>query len=825
MVKPKINADSLFTIDLIKFNNFISVIKALKVDSVDIIDSVLTYESDNMLIESDLKEFFRIDVNGNFPLNDKGLNELTSVILSEKGSVHVMEDSNENIVIKKEFSDNEYRLGAQKFHPISSAIKNAIPVSDVLQANEEDRKHFQDLLKAKETFVLQDGKQFCIVGKDKTILDKGCASNYQKSYAVEKFISYMADDAKFQVKDNAGEFWLHATYTQNGIPVNVYLKLEDKPYSKKSKKQNTINAQGLTQIGYITPNNFDILYKVLKFFKSFKSVSIFQGEAYAIGKVLAYADISDLFSNKVSFKIPEPTKFQKNYSGLDDNAGSSVRYDLKARNDILIAENQNKIVLIHVPPGEKIKSNLTDYLAADYAFIEFDKISNRPKQFDNVDTTITVNGERIDKNYRLNILSPVYFELTKKKFQEFCNGDPIQFPVDDNGKPIDGLVKPPADEFFRDIIESIKGVVGIIYADSDQFNQAFDNATRNLINAIEPDENLESIHVRKRDLKIREKREYRFPIITQKDIDRYRTLITSFAKEGEKNSISQIYVKGNDLNLCNIKGKADHFHYFGDHKWDSLYEPKHFLSFEDNWCEFTIDYRDDDWLVTKHQFKQKDILTFEKIVKKVEQKNRKVVLIDPKCIVPTIQPLKPIDVIEQEIISDYKQYLDYRFKMLKNFCHILKNKQFYFKDQKEMTTFFDELREKLKIAQSTMYGDRRIAEMLISLGRDNILKNYQKGWSYKLLRIASAYDDKTKDELLDKIDTLKRHEVDKFVAESKPQFIKDKPKNSKIKGMKIRKDNTRIILSFEKRGTETDEDVAKKLQKIYKMISKLEKID
>ena len=127
----------------------------------------------------------------------------------------------------------------------------------------------------------------------------------------------------------------------------------------------------------------------------------------------------------------------------------------------------------------------------------------------------------------------------------------------------------------------------------------------------------------------------------------------------------------------------------------------------------------------------------------------------------------------------------------------------------------------MDIAQSTLFADRRVAEMLISLNKVSILDEYKPGMSYKLMKITSAYDDNTKEYLLKNID-LDRKDIDELVAQSRPHHKKEPEVKSKVRGMKIKKENKRIVLSFDQKWDETPDDVKKKVEKIAKLIAKID---
>ena len=90
------------------------------------------------------------------------------------------------------------------------------------------------------------------------------------------------------------------------------------------------------------------------------------------------------------------------------------------------------------------------------------------------------------------------------------------------------------------------------------------------------------------------------------------------------------------------------------------------------------------------------------------------------------------------------------------------------------------------------------------------------------MKITSAHDDSTKKYLLDNIDDLKRPDIDELVSQSRPQSKKEPPVDSKIRGMKIKTENKRIVLSFDQKWDETPNDVKKKVEKIAKLIAKMD---
>ena len=821
---PKVKAEKLQTLDVIKFNNFISVIKSLNVESVDICNSVLFYGNETVFIEADLTGLFGANIIGKFPLGEESLKTLSDVILSDEGQIQILQGKQDSIIIKKDGSEHEYHLEkVEETKSIPDDVKSSIDVSDILTATDHDLNKFHALYAAKELFVLQDKKRFCVTDSEQFIFDESCKTG--QSYSFDYFITYLAEEAEFRIKeqsDGTSTFWLNMNYRQNGILVSVYSRLSSKNVSLKSKAPPQLNPSDLTLLGHITPHNFDLFGKYLSFFSKFSEVIIHQGKTYAElnSKLIAYCDSSDFFSAKIDFRIKDPGKFKKEYARLDDNAGSTLPFDLKARNKILIARHKNgNVIFIKIPPNIQVPQTLKDYLSGDYAFAEFDP-SSQPNVFANINLNIG-NGTYIDPKKVETICSPVYYELTAAKIEK------IKKDVILEKFPDDGLIKPDKQKFFDELVDAVDSISGNYYETPDQFSEAYDNATRDMITAIVGDEYGEPIHARKKDFESRQKHEPRFEVITQNDINLYRQKIADKAKEEAKPSGFQLYSEKDRLKFCVGKGRGDRTHFLAeDNSWDCLYESKHFLAFEASSYECSISHQNNDfWLVTKHRFFQKDILTFEKVDKKAEQKGIQITKIDPNCNISTIPPLDSITVIEKRIISNYKQYLDYRFEMLKDFCHILKYKQYYFKDSNEQTAFFEQLRDKLQIAQSTLFADRRIAEMLISLDKEDLLDNYEKGRSYKLMRIASAYDDKTKKTLLKGIDKYSRDDIDTYIAQSKPQSNRAKDNESKIRGMKIKKQRHRIVLSFDRKWNENKTQFDEKVEKIYKVIANLEKAD
>ena len=819
---PKVKADPLQSIDIFDFNNFISVIKSLDVKWVDVNKSLLFYESDNIFVEADLSSIFSIDVTGRFLLEEKNLETLTNVILSDKGPIQVLKDRHGSITINKDGSEHEYHLeDISEEKALPDDIRNATTVSDLLTANDNDLKQFQKLYTAKELLVLQDKKQFCITGDETIIFDDACQT-FQQSYELPQFISYHAEKADFRIKEqidgNNTIHWLHVTYQQNDIEINVYLKLTQATYQLKPKSKPTLNLQDLTPLGHITASDYDTFCNFLTFFSDYDEVTIYQGKTYAQNpkKLIAYSDSSSFFSAPVSFTIKKPKRFKKDNPELDDNAGSSVPYELKTRREILIAQHKNgKIIFIRVPPNSTTALSLKDYLAIEYSFKEFDIVNQLP--FQNIPFGNNP-GRRINTKQREMIISPEYYLLTDEDMDSIEKEGPQAFADD-------GLEKPDKKKFFDDLMALFRReIVGYSYESYDQFSNAFDDETRELLTAIVLDADRKEVHARKKDFLAKQKNDPRFPVITQSNINPYRSFVINKAKKILNPSKFQLYLEQDQLKFCVAKGAVNITYLFEqDNTFDSMCESKHFLSYKANAYQCSVEYLNgSDWLITNHLWSQKDIFTYEDVGKKVDQKDTDVITFHPVANGPATEVIEPLLDIENRILDHYGNYLDYRFKMLQEICNVLKYKHYYFKDPSKQTAFFDRLRDRMNIAQSTIFADRRIAEMLISLDKEDILNTYKDGRSHKLLRITSAYDNKTKLHLLDNIDNYKREEIEQFVKESRPQIERKKDQRSKIRGMKIKKERQRIVLSFNQRRNEKKTEFDKRMEKIHKFLSDLD---
>ena len=94
--------------------------------------------------------------------------------------------------------------------------------------------------------------------------------------------------------------------------------------------------------------------------------------------------------------------------------------------------------------------------------------------------------------------------------------------------------------------------------------------------------------------------------------------------------------------------------------------------------------------------------------------------------------------------------------------------------------------------------------------------------SYKLMKITSAYDDKTKLSLLNDIDDYEREDIDQFVKESRPQVERKRDEKSKIRGMKIKQERQRIVITFNQRRSEKKKEYEKKMEKVYQLLSSLD---
>jgi hypothetical protein len=822
----QVNADDVQAIFLKYFNDLISVLKSLDVDAIDLCNSVFVYEGNDIFIEIDVSGLLSSDVEGRFPLDDKNLKKLSNVIISDKGHVQIVKNKHSSIVtIKKEGSKHEYHLEKLKnVKAIPATIKNSTNISDSIPAHDKDLKQFQKLYTAKELFVLQSNKSFCITGNNITILDDSCLT-FQQNYELPQFISYQAEKADFRIKEqidgNNTIHWLHATYQQNDIAVDVYLKLTQAAYQATPKSKPTLNIKDLTQRGHITASDYDTFCNYLTFFSDFDDVTIFQGKTYGQNKnsIIVYCDSSSFFSASVNFTITKPKRFKKDYPKLNDNAGSVVPYELKTRREILIAQHTNgKIIFIRVHPNSTVALSLKDYLTVDYFFNEFDVVNQLPKAFQNIPFG---NNPKcpIDSKQREAILSSEYYLLTDEDMELILKDEKPQ-PLSD-----DGLFKPDKQKFFDKIMALIdREVVGYEYENYEQFLIAFDDETRSLLTAIVLDADSKEIHARRKDFLAKQNYDPRFQIITQSDINPYRSIVTKYAKKINKPTKFQLYSEQNQLKFCIAKGTATITHLFDqDNISDSMVDSKYFLAYNANAYHCSIEnHNGSNWLITNHRWSQKDILTYENVGQKVDQEDTDGVSFRSIANGPAVKELEPLPDIENRIIDHYDNHLDYRFKMLQEICNILKYKHYYFKDPSKQTDFFERLRDRMKIAQSTLFADRRIAEMLIALDKEDILNTYKDGRSHKLLRITSAYDDKTKLHLLDKIDDYKRDEIEQFVKESRPKVERKKDQRSKIRGMKIKKERQRIVLSFNQRRGEEKPEFDKKMEKIHKFLSGLD---
>ncbi|MBT4267941.1 MAG: hypothetical protein HOD85_27340 [Deltaproteobacteria bacterium] len=834
---PKVNAaGTQQSIKVFDFNNFISVVKSLDVKAVDIFDSVLFHDGDDVLIDIDLKNLFSPDLTGQFPIGEDDLKNLSNIILSDSGEILILKDKHGSITIKKDGTNHEYYLGDPgqvKSLPVD--IRNGNAISDLIDASDDDISKFQKLFAAesKNRFVIQDKKRFCITNKKDFILDQSIQSQLNSkqkpiSFELPQFITYRAEKAKFQIIEQlkTNTLWLKACYQQHSIMVDAYIKLNTKQYYQTGQSQPGLNQKSLTLLGHITPKNFDIFVKYLSFFSDAQEIIIHQGKTYVVfnNKLLAYCDSSAFFSKQVSLKIKKPGRLLKESPQLSDNTDCAVPYDLTDRKKILIAENtvNNKIVFIRVTPGSNPQPTLKDYLAtgSDYSYEQFDTVKSPPKVFNSLNLNIG-SGIKISPKYREKILFPEYHEVT----------DPIIAKIKKDIKPEDlsddGFIKPSKKQFFDDIVSAVGKLKGNIYSSSEQFSAAYDDVTREMIDAvIRGDYKGQAIHARKRDIEVKNVDPQRRDVITQQDINIYRSKIAQKAKSTSKKPISsfELYIKNNNLSFCNAKGKIDITYLIGNYNvWDSMYNSNHFLSFDAHSYECQISRQNQkDWLVTKHRFMQKEIITFEDLGQKVNQQNLPLSIISPTINDPTKDIIESLNNIGNRIVFNYQEHLKHRFEVLKDFCHILKHKHYYFKNNEELVTFFEELREKMEIAQSTLFADRRVAEMLISLKREDILNEYKSGMSYKLMKITSANDDKTKEFLLTNVEKLKREDVDRLVAQSRSQHKEDQEIKSKIRGLKIKKENKRIVLSFEQKWDEKPEDVKKKVEKIAKLIAKID---
>jgi hypothetical protein len=818
----QLNADDVQAIFLNPFNDLISVLKSLDVDAIDLCKSVFVYEGEDIFIEIDVSGLLSSDVEGLFPLDEKNLKKLSNVIISDKGHVQIVKNKHSSIVtIKKTGSKHEYHLEKLKnVSTIPAAIKIATDISDIIPAHDKDLKHFQNLYTAKELFVLQDNKKFCITSDDMVILDDS-RQTFQQSYSLPRFISYHAMKADFRIKEqidgNNKIHWLHVAYQQNDIEVDVYLKLTLATYSPGTKSKPTLNIKDLTPRGHITASDYDTFCNYLTFFSDFDEVTIYQGKTYGQNKnsIIAYCDSSLFFSAPVSFTIEKPKRFKKDHPELNDNASSSVPYDLKVRKEILIAQHTNgKIIFIRVPPNTTTLPTLKDYLAAEYFFEEFDTISQLPTIFKNIPFGNNPNRQ-IDAKQRESILSAEYYRLTDENMESILEKEKVPPFAKDEFK------KPDKQTFFDDMMALFRReLVGYTYQNHDQFSNAFDDETREIITAIELDADRNEVHARRKDFLAKQNYDPRFPVITQSDINPYRSIVTKVAKKINNPTKFQLYSEQDQLKFCVAKGAAEITHPFEqDSAFDSMFESKHFLEYNANAYRCSIENNNGtNWLITNHLWSQKDILTYEDVV---HQKTTNVVTFHSVANGPVVNDIEPLPDIEDRIVDHYENHLDYRFKMLQEICNVLKYKNYYFKDPSKQTAFFDRLKVKMKIAQSTIFADRRIAEMLISLDKEDILDDYKKGRSHKLLRITSAYDDHTKLHLLKHMDDYNRDDIDRFVKESRPQVERVKDQRSKIRGMKIKKERQRIVLTFNQRRGEKKPEFDKKMEKIHKFLSKL----
>ena len=234
----QINAAPQQSIDVFGFNNFISVVKSLDVKVVDVFDSVLYYESQNMLIDIDLKHFFKLDLTGQFPIGEDDLKNLSNIILSDSGEILILKDKHGSITIKKDGTNHEYYLGDPgqvKSLPVD--IRNGNAISDLIDASDDDISKFQKLFAAesKNRFVIQDKKRFCITNKKDFILDQSIQSQLNSkqkpiSFELPQFITYRAEKAKFQIIEQlkTNTLWLKACYQQHSIMVDAYIKLNTK---------------------------------------------------------------------------------------------------------------------------------------------------------------------------------------------------------------------------------------------------------------------------------------------------------------------------------------------------------------------------------------------------------------------------------------------------------------------------------------------------------------------------------------------------------------------------------------------------------------------
>jgi hypothetical protein len=820
----QVNEDEVQAIFLNPFNDLISVLKSLDVDAIDLCNSVFVYEGNDIFIEIDVSGLLSSDVEGRFPLDDKNLKKLSNVITSGKGAISVVKDKHDSFIIKKEGSKYEYHLEKlKKISVVPAAIKNATTISDQITATNEDINLFQKL-SVSDLFLLKNNNRFTITNNTDFILDRSCIQ-YQKSHTLPRFITYRADQSKFQIKEQTNgtnvTTWLHVCYYQSGIPVNIYLKLTTKKYYQPTSTQKPpLVLTDLTLLTSITPLNFDSFAKFLSFFSKATEVIIHQGKTYAQfnSKLIAYSDSSAFFSKQVSFKIKEPGKYLKKYAQLYDNAGCAISYDLIDRKPILIARDKlGDTIFIRVPPGRPIPVKLPSYLSVKYEYARFGSVKVPPKVFGNLNMHVE-RGITIDKKYREKILNPIFYELTNQVIAK------IKKDKKTKDFPADGFKKPTGKKFSEDILDAVKPMVGKVYTSDEQFATAYDNATRKLIDAIiKGDEAGDEIHARKRDFKTENEAQRRI-VITQNDLNLYRPIIAEPSLVPVKKAIAtfELYSENNRLRFCTSKGLKDITHFIDDYnEWDSMHHSKYFLSFDADYHQCSISNQNSiDWLVTNHRFQQKDILTFEDLGNKVKQQNPHVIISHSTCNDPVKEPIQSLTLVRNGIIHNYKQHLNHRFEMMQGLCNILKNKHYYFKDDNQMLTFFEELREDLAIAKSTFFADRRIAEMLITFSREDLLDEYKNGMSYKLMKITSAYDDSTKEYLLNNIE-LDRKEIDEFVAQSRPQFSKEPNVESKVRGMKIKKERNRIVLSFEQKWDEKPEQVKKKIEKITKLIAQI----
>jgi hypothetical protein len=163
-----------------------------------------------------------------------------------------------------------------------------------------------------------------------------------------------------------------------------------------------------------------------------------------------------------------------------------------------------------------------------------------------------------------------------------------------------------------------------------------------------------------------------------------------------------------------------------------------------------------------------------------------------------LKDLEPLKEIEVRLHENFGTYFKSKIEILKDLTEIFEHRVLYFnnEEQKEYINDFQlYIQQTFLQSSSTAYYDMRIAKMLVAEKKQKVLNSDQKDLVFLLRRIVTA---KNKTELLGKIETLDRQNVDEELVPNNVKKVATEPDvtEQKISALstKIDEDQLRLVI-------------------------------